>query len=371
MCSFIDRLYVVSQQRQKQKQQQQQQQHRSLLHDRRQTRLFERILLRAIFTNLDQPIQQGIFHLQKTYVRCLSVYFQAIDKTLLKNRTTTTAAARNEEQSSNVNFSSSSSSTTQIISMEYLRVIFNDTPEIVRFLHCFTSVENFEQSLVPFPEPMVRERGGIFKRLYPTFELSCDLDDKLLAVLTRFQKEDLYTVIVTKLHANIPMLKFILSIVLKAIEYHEEPHVIAHKIHEVWTDVYDLCLNVLYQWLISLKTRDIQTLFGGMLKKFAAFNEQLPQWVNQLRDDLLIVNNELNAAGSSSRSNIRSNNKLAAAKNSSKNDEHDDDDDDGDNEVDDDARENSERAPPIAKRRKVATVVAQPSNNRKKPSTQL
>lgn len=263
----------------------------------RQKHLLLRVLLRALFTHFDQPLQQLIFQLQRSYVRAVDVYFSAINVTLERVRATE-ELPKNQQHDDKDKLSSLAASNRI---MEYLRVVFNDSPEIVRLLGCLTSVEQFERSLIPFPEPMVRERGGLFKRLYPPFELSCDLDEKLLAVLTRFQKEDLYTTVVGKLHDNVPTLKFVLSIVLKALEYHQQPHVIAHKLHEVWNDVYNLAINMFYQWLIALHPEDIQTLFGSLLKKFAAFNEKLPQLVAQMREDLLLANPATTVAGSRKR----------------------------------------------------------------------
>lgn len=236
---------------------------------------FKHLLLRALLVQLD-PIPLPLINaVQRVYVKLAAVYFQSLLEILDREKVSRDSRPR-----------SHGTSQYRTLTMDYLRIVFKDTPEVIQLVECLTSVSAFEESLVPFPEPIVQERGGFFMRCCKLYELTCPLDAALFSVMTRLQKEDLYPLVVKKVHDNVAIIKFVLAIVVKAIEYHEEPDVILHKIDEVWKDLYNLCLNVLYQWLIMLDGHEMQRVFGALVQKFADFNEQLPQWLNQLREDL-------------------------------------------------------------------------------------
>lgn len=268
--------------------------------------LAQRLLLRTLLASLN-PIQPWLLNAtHRAYAKLLAVYFQGLLEILDRER-----VSRDRR---NRTLGSDSAQPFLVLSMDYLRIVFKDTPEVIQLVECLVSVSAFEESLVPFPEPIVQERGGFFMRCCKVYELTCPLDAALFAVMTRLQKEDLYPIVVKKVHDNIAVLKFVLAIIVKAIEYHEEPDVILHKIDEVWKDLYNLCLNVLYQWLISLDGNEMQRVFGALLRKFLDFNEQLPQLINQLREDVAsgigieAVPHNSNGSGSGSTSRKRQRN---------------------------------------------------------------
>lgn len=249
----------------------------------------EVIILRAILTHAKDFIVNTVSIVQHLYGKVLCAYFSSINNRLAEER----VKSFNSYYSNN---SSVSVARTQPVKnydsiMDYLRVVFHDMPEIFDFLSCLTTMESFEESLVPFPETRIEERGGFFNRGCKTYEITNPLDASLFALLERFRKIDLYPIIVAKIHDNLPSIKFALSIVLRAFKYHEDPEVIAEKIHSIYNDVYSLGLNIVYQWLVSLNGQEIQSVFGGLLKKVAAFNEQLPNWIDQMREELIVVKN--------------------------------------------------------------------------------
>lgn len=245
----------------------------------------EVIILRVVLTYAKDFILGVHSIVQQLYVKIICAYFSSINDRLSKER----VSAFNRYHSNNSSLLAPLKNTNK--TMDYLRVVFHDTPEIFDFLSCLATMESFEESLVPFPETRIEERGGFFNRGCKTYEITNPLDASLFALLERFRKIDLYPIIVGKIHDNLPSIKFALSIVLRALQYHEKPEVIAEKIHNIYNDVYSLGLNIVYQWLVSLNGQEIQSVFGGLLKKVAAFNEQLPNWINQMREDLIVVKN--------------------------------------------------------------------------------
>lgn len=168
--------------------------------------------------------------------------------------------------------------------------MFSDSPQIIQLLDCFSTLEKFDESLIEYPEPMLRECGGFLSRLCKSYTVRCDFDDRLLSAMMLFQKEELYVIVADKFHQNVPNIKFILMILHKALKYQQEPKIIIGKLTNLLNDVYVTLLNMFFQWLLSVNSSDAQLLLNSILLKFAAFNEQLPNLLKQLREDLLIVN---------------------------------------------------------------------------------
>jgi hypothetical protein len=293
----------------------------------RRKRVTQHALLLTLCTSnhFDSLVQHSVLFVQKRYAVLLHRYFQSVSDAIERQRhlesaksqsidtvdsTTATSVSVALPTSPEISSSSLSSSCSYSLAAanvcgkgnaitdnynmdfnrlaDYVNILFGANQTLVSFLRCFLSVEQFEEALVPFPQPVVREVGIKIFRISEArmYELKCQLDVCLFGVLAQLKREEMYPTLRDILHSNAVPVKFIISITTKAWKYHKDPAVLLSKFHEILPDIYGLCLNVVYQWLMSMSVQDIQAMLNVVLKNFAAFNEQLPQLIGVLRQHI-------------------------------------------------------------------------------------
>jgi hypothetical protein len=241
--------------------------------------LVENFAIYVLFTHFDSLIHLIVQFLQKRYTILLHQYFQSVHDSLESLRLL-------EEQQERKRVTTTTTMDTDRI-VEYMNLLFGGNQAIMSLIKCLVSVENFEESLVPFSEPVVREIGFI-KWCVKLYTLHCPLDVQVFGVLVYMKREEMYPSIRKRIHENVPMIKFAISIIRKALECHSNPTAIAEKLATIWPDVYGLCLNIICQWLLTLNGQDIQGLLNILLKNIANFRDEVPQMLAQWKQQVAI-----------------------------------------------------------------------------------
>lgn len=246
-------------------------------------RLAEKFIVAVVFKHFDGLILQFVQATQKRYTLILQQYFQSVHDSIETLRLIETAARTTTEKEMSDN--STNNSAERIV--EYVKLLFGGNEAVVSFVKCIVSVEDFEESLVPFSEPLVREIGWI-TWCVKMYTLHCPLDVQMFNLLSQMKREEMYPAIRKKVHDNVSIIKFAISIITRALECHTNPTLIMQKFTSIWPDVYGLALNVLYQWLMTLNDRDIQGVLNQVLRSLSNFKEEVPQMLAQWKQQVLI-----------------------------------------------------------------------------------
>lgn len=195
---------------------------------------------------------------------------------------TTISSNFSRDVASSVSFDCTTKVSFYPVIMDCIRVLMSDSPELMALLECLSSTERLEEALVPYEQPLIHERGSFFQLCRRLYELTCPFDQRLFAVMSRYDKEELYPSVAKWLHENVALIRFLLVIGLRAMQLNETN--IAEKLCALQGECRNLALNAIYEWLRTLDVEDVQRLYGLFTRKLTRYHDRLPQLLRELTE---------------------------------------------------------------------------------------